>query len=87
MYVATSFSIIGIILVQTDENDQEHVIYYISKSLLDLEMRYSHVEKLALATVIAVQNLCHYIFLRTTTIYADSNPMYYILTRQVLGGK
>ena len=44
-------------------------------------------EKLALATVIAVQNFCHYILLRTTIVYADSNPMYYILTRQVLGGK
>ena len=44
-------------------------------------------EKLALATVIAVQKFCHYIFLRTTTVLSDQKPMYYILTRQVLGGK
>ena len=37
--------------------------------------------------VIAVQKFCHYIFLCTTTVLADQNPMYYILTRQVLGGK
>ena len=37
--------------------------------------------------VIVVQNFRHYIFLRTTTFYADSNPMYYVLTRQVLQGK
>ena len=40
-----------------------------------------------MAMVIAVQNFCHYIFLHTTTVLADQNPMYYILTHQVLGGK
>ena len=44
-------------------------------------------EKVALATVIVVQKFCHYILLYTTTVLADQNPMYYILTRQVLGGK
>ena len=87
LYVATSLSTIGMVLVQKDEHDQEHVIYYASKSLVDSETRYSYLEKLALATVIAVQKFHHYILLRTTTIYLDSNPMYYILTCQVLGGK
>ena len=63
------------------------MIYYASKSPLDSETRYSHVEKIALATVIAVQKFHHYILLCTTTVYVDSNPMYYVLTRQVLGGK
>ena len=44
-------------------------------------------EKLALATVISVQKFCHYIFLCTTTVLVDQNPMYYILTHHVLGGK
>ena len=44
-------------------------------------------EKLALAMVIAVQKFRHYILLRTTVVYVDSNPMYYVLTCQVLGGK
>ena len=35
LYVATSLSTIGMVLVQTHEHDQEHVIYYASKSLLD----------------------------------------------------
>ena len=54
LYVAASLSTIGMVLVQTDENDQEHVIYYVSKSLLESETHYSNVEKLALDTVIAV---------------------------------
>ena len=87
LYVAASLSNIGMVLVQTDEHNQEHVIYYASKSLLDFETRYSQVEKLALAMVIMVKKFCHYILLHTTTIYADSNPIYYVLTRQVLGVK
>ena len=75
------------VLVQEDPNGEEHVIYYLSKSLSGPKLRYSHVEKLALAVVIAVQRFRHYILLRTTTVIADSNPMYHVLTRQVLGGK
>ena len=53
---------------------------------MDSETRYSHMEKLTLATVIIVQKFCHYILLHTTTLLADQNPMYYILTRPVLEG-
>ena len=63
------------------------MIYYASKNIMDFETRYSRVEKLALAMVIFVQKFCHYILLHETTILANQNPMYYILTHQVLGGK
>jgi hypothetical protein len=75
------------VLVQEDSSDEEHVIYYMSKILSGPELRYLHVEKLALETVITVQIFCHYILLHTTMVIADSNPRYHILTRQVLGGK
>ena len=74
------------VLTQEDQNGQEHVIYYANKNLIDSKTQYSHVEKLALATVIVVQNFCHYILLRTTTVLADQKSMYYILTCQVPGG-
>ena len=54
LYVAASLSTIGMVLIQKDEHDQEHVIYYVSKSILDSEIWYSYVEKLALDTVITV---------------------------------
>jgi hypothetical protein len=75
------------VLVQEDPNGDEHVIYYLRKGLSSLELQYSHVEKLALAVVIVVHRFHHYIFLRTTIVSTDSNPMYHILTRQVLGRK
>ena len=81
LYIAASATTIAMVLAQDNIHGQEHVIYYASKNLLDSETRYSHVEKLALATVIAVQNFCHYILLCTTIVLAYQNPMYYILTR------
>ena len=87
LYLATSTSTIAMVLVQEDPNGEEHVIYYLSKSLFGPKLQYSHVEKLALETVISVQRFRHYILLRTTTMITESNPMYHVLMRQVLGGK
>ena len=54
LYVAASLEMIGMFLVQEDEELQEHVIYYLIWNLIDAEIHYSHVEKLDLATVHAV---------------------------------
>ena len=78
---------IGMVLVQEDEFHNEHVIYYLSHNLHPTEIKYSHVDKLALATVQVVQQLRHYILLCKTTVISDCNPMMYILTKQLLGGK
>ena len=87
MYLATSHSTIGMVLVQEDEFNNEHVIYYLSRNLNPTEIKYTHVEKLALAAVQAVQRFRHYILLRKTTVISNCNPIMYILTKQLLGGK
>jgi hypothetical protein len=50
-------------------------------------LKYKHEEKLALAVVLVVQKLRHYILLRTTKVVADSNPMQYLLSRRQVNGK
>ena len=71
LYIVSSATTIAMVLVQENPNSQEHVIYYTSKNLMDSKTQYSRMEKLALATVIAVQKFCHYILLRKTTVLAD----------------
>ena len=44
-------------------------------------------EKLALATVHAVQRLRHYFLLRQTLVVAHVNPFQFVLTRRMIGGK
>jgi hypothetical protein len=72
------------VLVQDDDS---HVIYYLSQSLTTTETKYLHVEKLALAAVQAHQRFRHYILLHRTTIIFYCNPMQHILSRKLLGGK
>ena len=74
-------------LVQEDYKIVEHVVYYLSGALVGPKLKYSHVEKLALAAIYAVQRLRHYILLRTTTVMADVNPFQYVLSRWIVGGK
>ena len=67
IYVAASQETVGMVLVQEDEELHENVIYYLSQNLIDAELRYTHVEKLALATIHAVQRLRDYILLHQTS--------------------
>ena len=87
IYVATSQETVGMVLVQEDEEIHEHVIYYLSLNLIDAKLHYSHVEKLALATVHVVQCLRHYILLRQTLVIAHINPFQFILTKRMIGEK
>jgi hypothetical protein len=80
-------SFIGMVLVQEDDELQEHVIYYLSHTLLGPELKYSHVEKLALETFHVVRRLRHYILLRKTTIVVTVNSFQYVLTRRIVGTK
>jgi len=80
LYLVAADTTIGMVLVQMDDDDIEHVIYYLSRNLLDMETRYAYVEKLALAVVCSVQRFRHYILLRATTVVFDCNPMMYILS-------
>ena len=74
IYVYASQEMIDMVLVQEVEELHEHAIYYLSRNLIDAELCYFHVEKLALATVHAVQRLRHYILLCQTLVVAHINP-------------
>ena len=75
------------VLSQEDYSHNEHIIYYLSRSLKTTKTKYLHVEKLALEVVQVFQRFRHYILLHRTTIIFDCNPMHHILTCQFLGGK
>jgi hypothetical protein len=55
LYLAAAESTIGMVLIQEDDLFSEYVIYYLSRGLIGSELNYSHIEKLALTTIHAVQ--------------------------------
>jgi hypothetical protein len=87
LYISSSAVSVAGVLVQIDDDDHEHVIYYISKNLSRPPLKYKHEEKLALVVVLVVQKLFHYILLRTTKVIANSNPMQYLLSCRQINGK
>jgi hypothetical protein len=80
LYLGVVESTIGMVLVQEDHFLSEYVIYYLRRGLVGWELNYSHIEKLALVVVHAVQRFRHYILFRKTIIIVIVNPFQYMLT-------
>jgi hypothetical protein len=55
IYFAASERMVGMVLVQEDDEIHEHTFYFLIRNLVDPELKYSHVEKLDLVVVHAVQ--------------------------------
>jgi hypothetical protein len=87
LYLATAESTNGMVLVQEDYLLSKYMIYYLSIGLVGPELNYSHIEKLALASVHVVQRFRHYILFRNTIIIVVMNPFQYVLTRRVIDRK
>lgn len=87
LYLVAADSTIAMVLVQDDDNGNEHVICYLSHNLFHVDIRYAHVEKLDLAVVHVIQRFRHYILLHKTILISNYNPMTYILSCQLLVGK
>ncbi|KAL6335026.1 hypothetical protein AAG906_025813 [Vitis piasezkii] len=60
LYLSVSNVALGCMLVQLDDSSKERAIYYLSKRMLDYEMRYVMIECYCLALVWATRRLRHY---------------------------
>jgi hypothetical protein len=60
LYIAAQERVIGAVLVQ-EENDKEIIVAFVSRRLLDSEMRYVFIEKLCLSLYYACSKFRHYI--------------------------
>ena len=84
MYLSVFEHAISIVLLR-DQGVQKP-IYYISKTLVDIETRYLPLEKLALALVHATRKLPHY-FQAYTMYVLTKYPLQYLLKRSSFTGR
>ena len=85
LYLAVSGNAISAVLVR-DFGGEQHPVYYVSKTLLDAETRYSHLEKLVLALIMASTKLRHYF--ETHRIHVQTNyPIKNVLRKPEMSGK
>ncbi|XP_056860098.1 uncharacterized protein LOC130508553 [Raphanus sativus] len=85
LYLAVSEHAVSAVLVR-EEGRKQHCIYYVSKSLLDAETRYNHLEKLALALVNAARKLRHY-FKAHQIVVVTSFPIKAVLHKPEVSGR
>ncbi|RVW62380.1 Transposon Tf2-2 polyprotein [Vitis vinifera] len=60
LYLSVSDMALGCMLAQLDDSGKERAIYYLSKRMLEYEMRYVMIERMCLALVWATRRLRHY---------------------------
>ena len=61
LYLSTAKESIGCLLAQNNAEGHEQAVYYLSKVLNSIEIRYTPIEKLCLALYFACTKLRHYL--------------------------
>ena len=85
LYVAITSSSIGVVLAQHDEDrKKEKAIYYLSRTFLEYEEKYTSIEKHCLALVWASQKLRHYFLAHKVCYIAKMDPIKYMFEKPAL---
>ncbi|KAI5316627.1 hypothetical protein L3X38_036334 [Prunus dulcis] len=87
LYVSASEVSIGSLLAQDNEEGKEQAVYYLSRTLTEVERRYSAIERLCLALYFTAVKLRHYMLPHTIYIIAKTDLIKYMLTRPMLRGR
>ncbi|KAH9320363.1 hypothetical protein KI387_043959 [Taxus chinensis] len=77
---ATNVSL-ACMLAQEDDDKRERVIYFISRTLLDYETRYTQAERECLAIVFATKRLRHYMLNQETRVMVKTDHLRTFLTQ------
>ncbi|CAL2229814.1 unnamed protein product [Prunus armeniaca] len=87
LYVSASEVSIGSLLVQDNKEGKEQTVYYLSRTLTEVERKYSIIERLCLALYFTAVKLRHYILSYTIYIIAKTDLIKYMLPRPMLRGR
>ena len=69
-YIAVAPHAVSLVLIQ-DDNGLQKLVYYVSKSLHEVKVRYLPLEKAILAVVHATRKLRHYFQVHTHSGYSN----------------
>lgn len=85
MYLAVSDHVVSVVLLKTQEG-VHRLVYFISKTLVDLETRYLPLEKLALVLVHTTRKLPHYFQAHMVYVLTE-HPLQLLLRRFYFMGR
>ena len=87
LYIAAQENSLGALCVQKNEEGKETALYYLSRTLVGAELKYSPIEKICLLLIFAIQKLRHYMQAYMVQVISKADPIKYILSRPVLNGR
>ncbi|WKA04943.1 hypothetical protein VitviT2T_022936 [Vitis vinifera] len=87
LYLSVSDMALGCMLAQLDDSEKERAIYYLSKRMLEYEMRYVMIERMCLALIWATKRLRHYMTEYSVCLISRLNPLRYLFDRPALTGR
>jgi len=82
LYVAAKDKVIGAVLTQETE-EKEYIITYISRRLIDAEMRYTFIEKLCLSLYYACTKLRYYLLSSTCIVVCQTDVIKHMLSGRI----
>jgi hypothetical protein len=86
LYIASEDVVIRVVLTQVTEG-KEHIITYLSRRLINAEIRYSFIEKLCLSLFHACSKLRHYLLSSTCVVACQANVIKHMLQHLILNGR
>jgi len=87
LYIVSQEKSLGALCVQKNEEGKEIALYYLSRTLVGAELKYSPIEKICLSLIFAIQKLRHYMQAYTVQVISKADPIKYILSRPILNGR
>ncbi|XP_059635617.1 uncharacterized protein LOC132277787 [Cornus florida] len=87
LYIAAQEESLSALLAQNNKECKEMPLYYLSRRLTPIELKYPPIEKTCLALVFATKKLRHYFLAHTVHHIARADPLKYVMSRPVLSGR
>ena len=84
LYLSISNIALGCMLAHLDDSRKERAIYYLSKMMLDYEIRYVMIKRFCLALVWATRRLKHYMTEYLVHLISRLVPLRYLFDRPAL---
>jgi len=87
LYVLETLSALRAMIAQKDDKNKERAIYYINKTLLDYETRYTPIKNMYFVIIFSSKYLRHYMLGNTTYVIAQVDPLKYLMSKSYLSGR
>jgi hypothetical protein len=78
LYIVAEDSIIGVVLTQVTDG-KEYIITYLRQHIIDIETRYSFIEKFCLSLFYACSKLRHYLLSSTCIVAFQADVIKHML--------